>query len=219
MYALETIDKRMSIRKFLDKDVADELLYEILGYASRSPSFKNSQPWEVVIVKKERLKRLSELLLGEFESGRSPEPDIKEGVFPEYIMERMREHMKSRAERFGFDPDDKEAIKRAKVNNYKFYGAPVAIFLFTDKSLPLWSIFDVGAFAYGLTLAATAKGLGSVIQATTVDYPDIIRRELNIADSKKLIAGISLGYPDYSDIANSYKSKRIPVTDFARIIE
>ncbi len=42
MFALEAIEKRMSIRKFLNKDVPDELIFEILEYASKSPHLKTA---------------------------------------------------------------------------------------------------------------------------------------------------------------------------------
>lgn len=219
MFALEAIEKRMSVRKFIKKDVSDDLIFEILEYASRSPSFKNSQPWEVCVVKGEKLLELSNLLIKEFESGNPPRRTINEPDWPSIIKDRMDAHINARARVFGVDPEDKEAMRKTKIENLRFYGATSAIFVFCYNTLSEWSIFDIGAFVYGITLSATAKGLGTVIQASLVDYPDIVKKFLNIPDDRRLIVGLSLGYPDLEDVANSYKSKRIPPSEFARIIK
>ncbi|MCX7958606.1 MAG: nitroreductase [Deltaproteobacteria bacterium] len=218
MFALECMKKRMSVRKFLDRDIPDEILLEILEYASNAPSFKNSQPWEVYVVKEPILSVLSDLLIKEFMAGNPPTPLIKEPDWPEKIRDRINRHITTRAKVFGVDINDKESIKNAKLENYRFYNAPAAIFVFCENSLSEWSVFDLGAFVYGITLAATAKGLGTVIQASLADYPHIIKKVLNVPDNLRLIVGISIGYTDESNIANSYKSTRIPVSEFVRFV-
>ncbi|MFX1293542.1 MAG: nitroreductase family protein [Promethearchaeota archaeon] len=45
------IRERLSIRKFKDKDVSDELINEILETARWAPSGLNNQPWKFIIIK------------------------------------------------------------------------------------------------------------------------------------------------------------------------
>jgi nitroreductase len=45
-----------------------------------------------------------------------------------------------------------------------------------------------------------------------VAYPDVLRKILNIPESKKIIVGISLGYPAEAPI-NTYKSRRAAVDE------
>lgn len=52
---LETIKKRRSIRKFLDKAVEEEKLNAILESARLAPSSSNSQPWHFIVVKDKEL--------------------------------------------------------------------------------------------------------------------------------------------------------------------
>lgn len=47
---LEVIRNRRSIRTYIDKDVEEEKLIEILKAAMQAPSSKNSSPWEFVVV-------------------------------------------------------------------------------------------------------------------------------------------------------------------------
>ncbi len=127
--------------------------------------------------------------------------------------------MKKRSEKFGLNLADPGLLKRSKMANSRFYGAPHGIFLFQDSSLPTWSIFDMGLFAQSLMLAANARGIGTVPQAFLTDYPATIKEFLQIPETKRLILGISAGYPDWEDKANSYKSQRVDVSEIVKWIE
>jgi len=59
---VDSLIKRRSIRKFLDKSVERELVLKILDIARWAPSAKNAQPWSFVIVfDRETLSRLASL--------------------------------------------------------------------------------------------------------------------------------------------------------------
>lgn len=220
MDALDCIRSRMSIRKFKKDPVPKEVLTEIINTAKWSPSYKNSQPWEVLIISGKKKDELSDILISHLESGDKPIPDIPEPTgWPEKISKRIDEHMKRRSEYFGIDLTDPNTLKRAKIANFKFYGAPHGIFLFQDKDLPLWSLFDIGLFAQSLMLAAHAMGIGTVPQAFLTDYSKPIKEFLGIPETKRLILGISIGYPDLQDRANSYRSNRVDTDEILRWID
>lgn len=220
MDTLECITTRMSIRRFRPEPVPKELLISIIEIAMRSPSYKNSQPWEVAIVSGKKKEALTEILLNLLERGDKPCPDLPEPIdWPEHIEKRIKNHLLKRAEFLGIDITSPEAQKKAKRANFKFYGAPHGIFLYQDASLTEWSILDIGMFAQTLMLAAHAHGLGTVPQAFLTDYSKEIKKFLGIPDSKRLILGISIGYPDMSDKANSYRSDRIRVEEILKWLE
>lgn len=50
MEIFETIQTRRSIRSFLDKPVADELLMQVIGAAMLAPSAGNQQPWHFIVI-------------------------------------------------------------------------------------------------------------------------------------------------------------------------
>jgi nitroreductase len=51
-----------AVRRFSDRPIADDVLRDILEVARRTGSSKNTQPWELVVVRdREMLKRLSKL--------------------------------------------------------------------------------------------------------------------------------------------------------------
>ncbi len=53
---LSVIKQRRSIRKYLDKEVTDEMVFELLDAARYAPSEGNQQPWEFIIIRDKRLK-------------------------------------------------------------------------------------------------------------------------------------------------------------------
>ncbi|MCL0106907.1 nitroreductase [Thermodesulfovibrionales bacterium] len=204
----------MSIRKFKAEPVPKETLLDVIATAKWSPSYKNSQPWEVVVVSGAKKDELSEMLIGLLEKGERPAPDISEPLsWPPNIGKRIDEQMKKKSERLGIDLSKPEYLRKAKIANFRFYGAPHVIFLFQDMSLGKWSILDAGMFAQNLMLAAHARGIGTVPQAIVIDYSKQIKSFLHIAETKRVVLGISIGYPDLSDKANSYKSSRIDTTE------
>jgi nitroreductase len=51
-----------AVRRFSDRPITDDVLRDIIDVARRTGSSKNTQPWELVVVRdREMLKRLSEL--------------------------------------------------------------------------------------------------------------------------------------------------------------
>lgn len=219
MDTIECIRTRMSIRKFRPGPVPEEILMEIVDTAKWSPSYKNSQPWELIIVSGEKKEALTKLLLELFEKGIEPSPDIPPPQsWPPAIMQRIDALMKKRGEQTGKDLNSPEVRKKSKIANFRFYGAPHGIFLFQDASLTPWSLFDMGLFAQSLMLAAHAHGLGTVPQAFLTDYARDIKKFLNIPDSKRLVLGISVGYPDREAPVNAFRTDRVETGEMVRLI-
>ena len=48
---LNCIEKRISIRKYLQKDIDDKIIQELIESARIAPSGSNTQPWHFIIVK------------------------------------------------------------------------------------------------------------------------------------------------------------------------
>lgn len=211
----EGIINRQSIRGFLAKDILRGDIEEILKVAGNSPSYTNTQPWDVVVVSGTRKNKLSEKLLELAKSETPPKPDIDFPVdWPSEMEKRTREHGARRLKIFGIAREDKVERKKFNLMNYEFYGAPCVAFLFMEKNLSGWSIFDMGLFAQNFILAAYSKGIGSCIQASVTGYAGEIKKFLEIDSKKKLIACISLGYPDFNARLNSYRSIKKELNEY-----
>ncbi|MBU0961249.1 MAG: nitroreductase [Proteobacteria bacterium] len=220
MDTLECIKTRRSIRKFTSEPVPRKDLEELISIARWSPSYKNSQPWEVIILSGEKKKGLSKMLVGLLEDGKENTPDIAAPVsWPKAEASRIDYLFAKRKELTGIDLAAPETIIKAKKANFNFYYAPHAIYLFQDASLSQWSLFDLGLFAQSLMLAAHAKGLATVPQAFATDYAKEVKEFLGVPASKRLVLGLSVGYPDMASPANAYRTERAETKEFCRWLE
>ena len=220
MEILEAINTRHSIRAFKSDPISRDVLNKILQAVSNSPSYTNTQPWEVVMVMGKKKDELGRKLL-ELARAKAPtRPDlpIPKG-WPTALEERSREHGARRLATLGVARGDEVGRERLRLMNFEFYGAPCAAFLFIDGSLGEWSIFDMGLFAQNLILAAHALGVESCLQASVTNYAPEIKKFLGIAESKKLVICISLGYPDEKVQLNTYRSLKQKPDDFTKRVE
>lgn len=217
MELLEGIKTRRSTRAFKPTPIPEKTMRSILEVAGKSPSFTNTQPWEVVVVSGKKRDKLSKILLDSAKSGAPPNPDMPlPTTWPSELEERSREHHMKRAGFLGIDMEQERQRGASRLLNLEFYGAPCALFLFIDSTLSTWSILDMGIFAQSIILAAHSFGVGSCLQAMVTLYPDAVRDFLGIPKTKKLIIGISMGYPDSEAKANAYQSDRIGLDDFVQ---
>jgi len=73
---VEGIETRRSFRAFKSTPVPKEIIENILKAASKSPSYTNTQPWEVVVVSGKKKEELSRILYELAKSDVIPNPDL-----------------------------------------------------------------------------------------------------------------------------------------------
>jgi nitroreductase len=215
MEAYESIKTRHSIRAFRSEPISRDVLQKIIDAARNSPSYTNTQPWEMVVVSGEKKNELSQELLKLAAGNATARPDIPLPTnWPPELEARTREHGARRLNILGIERDDKVQREKFRLMNFEFYSAPCAVFLFMYESLGEWSLFDMGLFTQNLILTAHSMGIGSCIQASVTEYAPEIKKILNIQDNWKLIACISMGYPDSEAKLNKYYSIKKEPEDF-----
>ena len=216
MEILEAIRQRASTRAYLDKPVDRATTEALLDAARWAPSGANIQPWHVAVVTGDVKRRLSEALLAARVAGEPERPDYQ------YYPLLWEEPYKGRRVACGLalyqalkiGREDKDARLKAWNNNYYFFGAPTGLLFFLDRTLEKGSWVDMGMFIENVMLAALGFGLATCPQASIAEYPDIARKLLDVPDSRQLVCGMSLGYPDSSAAVNNYRTAREPVADF-----
>jgi nitroreductase len=112
------------------------------------------------------------------------------------------------------DIDRKDKKKRMEwmEQGIRFFDAPAAIIIATDKALnEATPLIDIGAALQNLCLAALKFGLGTCIEGQGIIYPDVIRKYAGIPDQKRIIIAVALGYPDSDFPANQVQSEREPL--------
>jgi nitroreductase len=207
----EAIYKRKSIRAFKPDAVSLDTLRAILEVSIRAPSWANTQPWEFAVATGKPLDEIQKSFLES--SSTSPSPDVpRPPHFPERYAARIR--VLDKQNRLA-TPKDWES---RRIQNFKHYGAPAVIYLLTgrefyyqSKGLNVWALYDCGAVVENIVLLATKYGLGTIVQAQAAAYPDILRRVLDIPESKIVLLGIAIGYPEWDNPINQFRTEREPL--------
>ncbi len=217
MELMKGIETRRSYRAFKPTPIPSKIIEHILEAASKCPSYTNTQPWEVAIVSGKKKEELSNILYGLALSDEPQNPDIPlVKTWPIELERRSKEHTARRFKALGIERDNETARKELRLQNFRFYGAPCVLFLFMDSTLTTWSIFDMGLFAQNILLSGHSLGIGSCLQAQLAVYPNAVRDFLGIPKTKRLIIGVSIGYPDLESRINSYQSIKLGIDEFTK---
>ena len=214
MTVSEALVKRKSIRDYKPDAVDKSVITEILEKAARTPSWANSQPWEVFVASGETLKRIKAAYLENYKNAVKIELEIaRPAEWTEAAKARQR----------GLRPDmvrdcGEAADRFGELNQNMFY-APCVLFLCIDKLLAHWALYDVGAYSQSIMLLAAEYGLGTIPAITSVQYPEVLRKELNIPDNLNVAIGIPIGYTDEASKINSFNSARSPISENVRFCD
>jgi nitroreductase len=219
MEIVEAIQQRKSIRAYRPDPVPKEILKEILELALRAPSWGNTQPWEFAIVTGKKLEEIRQAFVEKAAKAEEDNPDIpRPREFPQLYDTRYRALGRKVLELKGINREDKEKRKQWILQGLRLFEAPCVIYIYIDRSfylqgdgLNIWPVFDCGLVAENIMLLATKYGLGTVAQIQAVVYPDVLRKVLGIPDSKLVVLGITVGYPDWEDPVNQLRSEREPL--------
>jgi nitroreductase len=214
MNAIDALYARHSIRAFLSKPVEREKLNAVLEAAARTPSWANSQPWEIFVASGATLVRIKSGFKQKYAEKAPIAPEIPRPA-------EWTQAAKLRQQQLGPDMerDCGEAVKNFGALNQAMFHAPAVIYICMDKLLSEWSLYDIGAYSQSLMLAALEHGLATIPAITLMLYPDVLRRELLIPDNLKLTIGIAIGYADRDNPINNFVSARSPLSETVRFLD
>ena len=212
MQVEEALATRYSARAFLPTPVERDLIETVLKSAERTPSWANTQPWDVFVASGEALQRIIDGFAACYEQDLAPAPEVPR---PTIFSDKAKACIKA----LGAGQRDggySEAFKDFVMLNHTFFRAPMVVFLCMDKVLSEWSLYDVGAYSQSFMLSATEHGLDTIVAVNLVHFPEVIRDVLQIPDNIKIIIGIAVGYADPSHDINAFRSGRRPFDDVVR---
>jgi nitroreductase len=211
MDVVEAIHTRRSVRAFKPDPVPRAVLQAILQAALRAPSWENTQPWEFAVLGGEVMRNVKEALAAMGQAGEKPQLDFPWPRFTRTYMERLRSDGRRLVRELGLGKDDPDTMRRWRMSMRMFFDAPNGVVMYMDASLSQWSLVDMGIAAENLMLAAWQHGVGTCALAAAVAYPQVLRSLLNLPESKKMVLGIAMGYPDTSKPAATFRSSREPM--------
>jgi len=214
---------RRSVRAFLDTPVPREMVEDILGVASRSPSGTNTQPWHVYVLTDDAKARLCTDLLAAYDD---PERDSKYFEEYPYYPREWADPYLERRRKVGWDlykllqisREDKARMHEQHARNFLFFGAPVGLIFTIDRIMEQGSWLDYGMFLQSIMIAARARGLDTCPQAAFTRFHRIIDSHLRLTADEMVVCGMSLGYADPVAPENQLSTEREPVSGFARFL-
>lgn len=216
----ELARSRRSTRAFLRKPVSDAVVRRVLTIAQTAPSGSNTQPWRAYVLRGEALEALCAELQAAYMAGepRRPEYQYYASPLPEPHLQRRRACGWGLYTTLGIARGDVEKSRDYRVRNYRFFGAPVGIVFTMNRHLSHGSWVDYGMFLQTAMLAARSFGLDTCAQAAIAEYPDIIRRRLNVPEQDLILCGLAIGYADASASVNAYQPVRGNLSEFVTFV-
>jgi len=210
----DAINARVSIRGFKPDPVPRTTIHEILTIATRAPSGKNIQAWEIAVLTGDVLDRIRRDNVAAFLACETERPDVPMAYPLGIYRERELEIAKTVLNVMGIRRGDKEKRSEWWQRGFRYFDAPVAVLVMCDQDIDiLLAHHDIGSLSQTLCLAALRYGLGTCIVRQGVLYPDAIRRHTDIPKEKSIISAIALGYPNPDFPANRVRSPRVPVRE------
>ncbi|MGI9085776.1 MAG: nitroreductase [Aeromicrobium sp.] len=207
---------RWSCRGYTDEQVPRDVIERLLTIAQRTPSWCNTQPWQLVITSGEETVRLKEALLESIDFS-GTDFDFPAGYSGVY-QERRRESGWQLYEAVGVEKGDREASANQMLRNFEFFGAPHAAILTTDAELGVYGAIDCGLYVDSFLLAAQALGLGACAQAALAAGAPFLRKWFDLPDTRKVVCGISFGWPDPDHPTASYRTSRAALDEVVTFV-
>ncbi|MEX2518228.1 MAG: nitroreductase family protein, partial [Paracoccaceae bacterium] len=167
MKVSEALQSRISCRAFLPDPPEERVVRRILDLAKQAPSGGNLQPWRVWALAGPALAALKAEVAAEAADrpmGHAPEYRIYPDPLIDPFNARRRQCAEDVYATIGVPRDDRIGRRAHFARNFMFFGAPVALFIYFDRTMgpPQWA--DTGMFLQSVMLAAREEGLHTCAQ-------------------------------------------------------
>jgi nitroreductase len=217
----EAVASRISCRAFLDTPVPGATVRAILDAARRTPSGGNLQPWLVYALAGQPLAQLKDRVRARVAADPRGDGTHEYDIYPPGLGEPYRTRRFKAGEDLyatvGIPRENKFARLLQLGRNYDFFGAPVGLFFYLDRSLgpPQWS--DVGMYMQTVMLLAREHGLHTCPQEIWSLVPKTVAECLQTPPHLILFSGMALGHMDGAHPINTLRTERAPLEDFATL--
>jgi nitroreductase len=210
MNVTEAIAYRRSVRGFLDTPLDIALVREIVEKAARAATGGNVQPWHIDIIHGESMQTFKAIMAEKMANRAKEEPEYQ--IYPVGLKTPYEDRRFEVGEMLygsiGIDREDRKGRAMWFSRNFQFFNAPVGLFCTTDRQMgaPQWG--DLGMMIQNIMLLACEAGLDTCPQECWAIYPETVRSFLGTPPERMLYTGMSIGYKDADDPANSLLPNR-----------
>jgi len=210
MNVSDAIKQRRSVRAYLDKPIAPELLEKIFLQAQDSPSNCNTQPWHTVVVSGAARDNIEKAMIADIMGGKAPTPHFIPGDkdLKDDYRKRQVACAISLYDAMDIKYEEKQKRQELMVRNWQFFGAPHAAFFSMPKSMSEINAVDMGIYLQTIMLLLTENGLASCPQGALAMYTDAVHELANIPEGHAIMFGLSFGYPNSEHQINQFEVGR-----------
>ncbi|CAM3306779.1 nitroreductase [Nocardioides dubius] len=208
----EILQERYSCRAFASEPVEQSVLADVFALAQRTPSWCNTQPWQVHLLSGEARASLSKALVESVLAGQGG----SDFPLPDYVGasdDRRKVAGFGLYQALEIAREDKLARGAQMLKNFEFFGAPHVAVITTDAPLGFYGGVDCGGFVANLVNAAHAQGLGTCAQGAIAMQAPVVREFLDLPEDRLVVCAVSIGRPDASDPVNAFRTERAEAAD------
>jgi nitroreductase len=212
------LEGRYSCRAYRPDQLPRGIIERILDIAARTPSWCNVQPWHLTITEGAGTERFRAALSDEASTGSAapdfPFPERYEGAY----QERRREGGVQLYESVGVVRGDRVAAAREAAKNFELFGAPHVAIVTTEAALGVYAAVDCGLYVQSFLLAAQSLGVGAIPQAALAVHSKFVREYFGLPDTRRVVCGISFGWPDNAAPVNGFRTSRLSGPETATFV-
>ena len=202
----ELMKERHSCRKFQSKKIPEEVLKDIISISLASPSWCNSQPWNIHVATGKTLEEIRKEWIAKHKEKIKGYADIHPGHRTDFS-ERSQGTMSKFFKLFDDLPN-----KNDYALDSDMFNAQAMVYLIVNKGHKEYSVLDLGGIEMAIMLAAKDHGVDSIPAYTTIMFPDVLRKNMKISEKEDIVIGIALGYEE-KDPINEHRSSKLTLEE------
>ena len=218
MTVAAAVDQRLSVRAFTDEDIALDALKSWMETAQRAPSGGNVQPWRVIAVSGEAKDQLIQTAAGVLATNPKGEPTDRP-IYPDGLWgtynDRRKRVGEMMYEALGIPREDRGARLAWFSNNFRFFGAPVALFFVIDERMGHGQWAHMGMYMQTLALLAVERGWGTCMQECWGILRPTLKSHFGLPDTEMVYCGMAVGHPDWGHPVNALRAERADLEEVA----
>lgn len=222
MDVFEAVSSRMACRWFLDKPVDSSVIKELIRGASRAASDGNMQPWNIYALTGEPLAEFKHKVAEFVENNDLSKLETEFPMVPDNLKEPyLHRKFRQGEQLYGaldIDRDNGAARLEQRKRGYRFFNAPVGLFVTIDRDLGPSQWADLGGYINTLAILARGYGLDTCPQLSWLRLHRLIGEFLKLPARQMLYCGMGIGYRDPDNPVNRYRSERADLGEFCSFL-
>lgn len=188
---LKEIQERFSVRNFLNKQIPEEVIKEILEAGRLAPSWINTQPWHFIVVRDAGNKTLlSQLAHGQKHVENAPVVIVCCGDKSAWEKENFRDTMEKR----GFPQERIEILLNSPIFNPTLISEDAVMARTLEELTYSIAYMTLEAKAHGVE-SCIVGAIGNDLTGSVPEVYELTKKTLDLPEDMTIMTLLLLGYP------------------------